>query len=134
MTVVGASVFVDALVGSGAHGEAARDELRHRAVLEVPSIFGAEAVSALRGLTRRGDLSPIRASTAVNQVRTTRTITYPFEPFALRVWALRDNVTVSDAWYVALAEWLETDLVTTDDALAQALGPRCPIRRAGSGR
>jgi predicted nucleic acid-binding protein len=132
MTVVDASVFVDALVGLGPHGDAARDELRDESILEVPAIFGAEATSALRGLTLRGELSPIRAAAAIEQVRTTRTIQYPFEPFIGRVWGLRENLTVYDAWYVALAEWLETDVVTTDDALANAPGPRCAIRRPGS--
>jgi predicted nucleic acid-binding protein len=35
------------------------------------------------------------------------------------------NVTVSDAAYVALAEALDVPLVTADERLAHALGPRC---------
>ncbi|HEY6622743.1 MAG TPA: type II toxin-antitoxin system VapC family toxin [Acidimicrobiales bacterium] len=133
MTVIDASVLVDALVGVGRPGELARDELRHRAVLEVPAIFGAEAVSALRALVTRGALSSIRASAALEQVRSTRTVQYPFEPFSKRVWELRDSVTVYDAWYVALAEWLGTDLVTADARLAGAVGPRCPVRHVADG-
>ncbi len=37
-------------------------------------------------------------------------------------------MTVYDAWYVALAERLETELVTADKRLAHARGPRCPVR------
>lgn len=118
----------------GLPGELARVELRDRTVLEVPVIFAAEAVSALRGLVLRRELSPIRAATALEQVRTTRTILYPFEPFIGRVWELRENVTVYDAWYVALAEWLGTDLVTADERLASAAGPRCVVRCVGAGR
>jgi predicted nucleic acid-binding protein len=128
VTVVDASVFVDALVVAGAAGEVARAELRDQAVLEVPNIFPAEATSALRGLVRRGDLSPIRAAAALEQVGAVRSIQYPFEPFIGRVWELRDSLTVYDAWYVALAEWLGTDLVTADARLVGAAGPRCPIR------
>lgn len=128
MTVVDASVLVDALVGAGQSGDLAREELRHRTVLEVPAIFGAEAVSGLRGLVIRGKLSPRRAGTALEQVRSIRAVRYPFEPFTARVWALRDNLSVYDAWYVALAEWLGTDLVTVDDHLAGATGPLCPVR------
>ena len=58
---------------------------------------------------------------------------YPFEPFTKRVWELRDNVTVYGAWYVALAEWLCTDLVTADTRLAAAVGLRCPVRHIGGG-
>ena len=129
--VIDASVFVDALVGVGVHGNDAREVVGREAVLQVPAIFGAEATSALRGLVARGELSPIRAAAAVEQIRMTRTIQYPFEPFSHRVWELRTNLTVYDAWYVAVAEWLETDLVTADKRLANAAGPLCPIRRPG---
>jgi predicted nucleic acid-binding protein len=128
LTVFDASVFVDALVVVGATGDAARAELADQLVLEVPTIFGAEVVSALSGLVRRGDLNPIRASSAVEQVRSVRAIRYPFEPLIDRAWELRDNVTVYDAWYVALAEWLGTDLVTADGGLVNATGPRCEVR------
>lgn len=130
MTVYDSSVYVDALVATGAPGSAARTALRDRAVLEVPAIFSSEVVSAVRALVSRRELSPIRAVTAVEQVRTTRMIQYPFEPFAKRAWELKDNLTVYDAWYVALAEWLETDLVTADDRLVRASGPRCPVSHA----
>lgn len=95
----------------------------------MPAIFGAEVVSALRQLVLRGALSPERATTARERARKVRTFQYPFEPFSRRVWELRDNLTVYDAWYVALAEWLGTDLVTADERLARAVGLRCTVRR-----
>jgi predicted nucleic acid-binding protein len=129
VTAVDASVVVDALVVVGQLEEVARSELRDRTVLEVPAVFGAEVGAAFRSMVLRGELSLIRAATA--QVRTLRTIQYQFEPFAERIWELRDNLTVYDGWYVALAEWLGTDLVTADAALAKSAGPRCPVRRPG---
>ncbi|MDQ3783287.1 MAG: type II toxin-antitoxin system VapC family toxin [Actinomycetota bacterium] len=96
MTVYDSSVYVDALVATGVPGSAARAALRYRTVLEVPAIFSAEVVSALRALVSRRELSPIRAATAVGQVRTTRTIEYPFGPFAKRAWELKDNLTAYD--------------------------------------
>lgn len=134
MSVVDASVFVDALVGAGTHGDLARRELRGQATLQVPAIFGAEAASALRGLVIRGELGSIRAVAALEQVRRVRAVQYPFEPFTRRVWELRDNLTVYDAWYIALAEELGTDLVTGDEALMRVTGPRCPIRPPGDAR
>jgi predicted nucleic acid-binding protein len=50
---------------------------------------------------------------------------HPFEPFAARVWELRETVTAYDAWYVALAEALDVPLATVDTKLARAPGPRC---------
>lgn len=42
MTVYDSSVYVDALVATGAPGTVARAALRDRTVLEVPAIFRAE--------------------------------------------------------------------------------------------
>ena len=134
MAVEDASVLVDARVNAGWPGELARAELRGRTVLEVPAIFAAEATSALRGLVRGGSLSTLRAATAPEQIRTVKTIQYPFEPFAHRVWELRDNLTVYDAWYVALAEWLGVEFITADERLAGASGLRCAVRHLGGGQ
>ena len=128
MPVLDASVVVDALVVAGPAGDLARDEMRGLSELQVPAIFTAEVTSALRGLVCREALSPIRAGAALTAVLTLRTTSYPFEPFARRIWDLRDSMTVYDAWYVALAERLATDLVTADRRLAAAPGPLCRVR------
>ena len=128
MSVLDASVVVDALVVTGPAGDLGRNELRGLAELQVPGIFTAEVTSALRGLVLRGALSQVRAATALSDLLSTRMLSYPFEPFARRVWQLRDDLTVYYAWYVALAEWLDTELVTADKRLAGARGPRCPVR------
>lgn len=127
MTVFDASVYVDALVVTGEPGDVARAALRDVSVFEAPSIFCAEALSALRGMLARGELERHRADGAVERVLTVHAVQYPFQPFTARVWALRHNLTVYDAWYVALAEWLETTLVTADEPLATAPGPRCQV-------
>ena len=80
----------------------------------------------------RGQLSPILALDALEEMRSIRSIRYAFEPFMDRIWELRNNLSVYDAWYVALAEWLATDLVTADERLANAPGPRCVVRYVGS--
>ena len=54
-------------------------------------------------------------------------VLFPFAPFAARIWALRNNLTCYDAWYVALAEALDCPLVTLDGRLARAAGPECRI-------
>ena len=126
--VLDASVVVDALVVTGRAGDLGRAEMRKLSELQVPAIFTAEVTSALRSLVHRQALSPIRAMTAVGEILSVKMMRYPFEPFARRAWELRDSLTIYDAWYVALAEWLGTELVTADKRLADAAGPRCPIR------
>ena len=44
-----------------------------------------------------------------------------------RIWELRENLTGYDATYVALAEYLESPLLTADARLGNAPGPTCPI-------
>jgi predicted nucleic acid-binding protein len=44
-----------------------------------------------------------------------------------RCWELRDNLTVYDAAYVALAEAFDVPLLTADIRLANSTGPRCQI-------
>lgn len=134
MTVVDASVFVDALVNEASPGEVARAELRGLPALDVPEIFKAEVASALRGLVQRGDLGLRQAVSAIERVRSVNVTAYAIEPFLRRIWELRAIVTVYDAWYVALAEALQTDLVTADERLAKASGPKCAVRLAGTNR
>ena len=109
MPVLDASVVVDALVVAGRPGDLGRAELRSLGELQVPAIFTAEVTSAFRALVFRKALNPIRAATALTEILAMRTLNYPFEPFARRAWELRDAMTIYDAWYVALAERLETE-------------------------
>ena len=51
----------------------------------------------------------------------------PHHRLLRRCWELRDNLTPYDASYVALAEALDTTLVTGDRRLARASGPQCRI-------
>jgi predicted nucleic acid-binding protein len=75
----------------------------------------------------RGLLSADDARVAAVRASRLRARRYPFEPFLPRVWNLRQNVIVYDAWYVALAESLGAPLVTADDRLRRADGPRCEV-------
>lgn len=128
MTVFDASVVVDALVSVGPTGASARAALRDLSQFEAPAIFAAEATSALRRMVLAGELQEARASVAVARLCSARVVQYPFEPFAARVWELRDNLTVYDAWYAALAESLGVELVTGDERLLTATGVRCEVR------
>lgn len=64
----------------------------------------------------------------MHQLAEIRLWRYPFDPFMSRVWALRHTLTVYDSWYVAVAKELDTELVTADRRLAEAPGPRCPVK------
>ncbi|HWB72996.1 MAG TPA: type II toxin-antitoxin system VapC family toxin [Egibacteraceae bacterium] len=75
-----------------------------------------------------GHLEEHRANRVRWRLAQTRVLLHEFAPYAERVWELRENLTVYDAWYVAVAEALGAALVTTDSRLASASGVRCAVR------
>ncbi|MDH3683332.1 MAG: type II toxin-antitoxin system VapC family toxin [Acidimicrobiia bacterium] len=79
----------------------------------------------LRRAVTTGDITSDVASLALRDLVQLGPQYFPFEFVADRVWALRHNVTAYDAWYVALAEWLDAPLATLDLRLAGAIGPTC---------
>lgn len=125
--MIDASVLVDALVTLGPLGNAAEDVLASQPIVEAPAILKAEVMSAVRRFEQRGELSGGTALAVVDQLGRLGVRPYHVDPFLERIWELRDTLSTYDAWYVALAEELGTDLVTTDQRLAASPGPRCPI-------
>lgn len=125
--VVDASVVIAALVGSGDIGEWAESMLLD-GQLAAPHLLPAEVASMLRRAVQSGDLSTDLATLAYADLLDLRIQLYPYAPFSVRVWELRDNVTPYDAWYVALAEFLEVRLATLDGRLAKAAGTRCQFQ------
>lgn len=84
-----------------------------------------EATNIFRRAVLAGRVSADVGAQAVADLTNLRVWLFPFEPFAQRVWQLRDTVTSYDAWYIALAEQLDVDLVTVDQRLARAPGVTC---------
>jgi predicted nucleic acid-binding protein len=127
-TVIDASVVIAALAGTDSTGEWA-ESLLLEGPLHAPHLHPVEVASMLRSAVSAGDLSGDAAALAYADLLDLRIQMYPYVPFAVRVWELRANVTPYDAWYVALAEFLELPLATLDGKLAKAPGPRCNFRR-----
>ncbi len=124
MIVVDASVLTTALADDGAAGDLIRSRLSS-AELTAPAVIDLEVTSVLRRLARTGRLPERRAAQALGDM-----VDLPFEraahaPLLERCWELRANVTAYDAAYVALAELLDVPLLTGDERLARASGPRC---------
>ncbi len=122
--VIDASTVVAGLVDSGADGSWAEALLVSDA-LAAPHLMIAEAANILRRSAAAGLISREQASLAHADLLELRVELFPYAPFAARIWALRDNVTCYDAWYVAVAEALGAPLATLDARLANAPGPHC---------
>jgi predicted nucleic acid-binding protein len=120
-------IEAEQLADAGRTGEWARLELS-RESLAAPHLMPVEAANILRRAERSGDLSSDAAVLAHADLLLLRVALFPYEPQAERVWQLRQNLTACDAWYVALAEELGAALVTIDERIARAAGPRCEFR------
>ncbi len=124
--VLDASALLAALVDSGSAGTWA-ESLIESNELAAPEILLAETTNILRRLELGGEIDPLHADWAQESLLQLNIQLFPYLPFADRIWALRQNVTSYDAWYVAVAEALGCPLATLDKKLASASGPECPI-------
>jgi predicted nucleic acid-binding protein len=122
--VIDSGLVVAALVDSGPDGTWA-DHLLATDDLAAPHLMPVEAANVLRRAAMAGEISPDTAALAHADLLSLRVELFAYEPFATRVWELRDNVTAYDGWYIALAESLSATLATLDLRLAKAAGPRC---------
>ena len=129
--VVDASAVVALLVDGGRDGAWAAQALTGHHLV-APHLMPVEAANILRRAAARADVSADVAALAHADLLALGIDLYPYEPFAPRVWELRENLTAYDAWYVALAEALGADLATLDVALSRAPGPRCGFLKAPS--
>jgi predicted nucleic acid-binding protein len=126
--VIDASVLANVLADDGPDGEAARAHLRDAGELMAPDLVDVETVSVMRKRWLAKDLSARRFHTAIDDLEMLAVIRYPTRPLMRRAYELRSNVTPYDAAYVALAEGLACPLVTADERLASAPGPKCAIQ------
>lgn len=87
-----------------------------------------------------GSLTAQRAQLALDDLTALRVVRAPSLPLLGRCWELRDNLTVDDAAYVALAERyayvalaarFACTLVTADGRMAGAPGIDCDVELLG---
>ena len=130
MIVVDASVIVTALADDADDGDRVRERLRGER-LAAPHLIDLEVVSAWRRLAAAGQLDDRRVALAMADLGELRIERAPHQPLVRRCWELRENLTVYDASYVALAEALDAVLLTGDRGLAEAPGLRCSVELVG---
>ena len=90
--------------------------------LHVPHLADVEVVQTLRRYVRESELDPASAASALDDLHSLDLQRHAHEPLLDRIWGLRQNLTAYDAVYVALAEALDTILLTCDRKLARAPG------------
>ena len=95
------------------------------ASINAPQLALFEVVQTLRNFELESDLSAEEALHGVYDALRLEIFYWGMFEFADRVWSLRHNLTAYDASYVALAEKLDATLITVDERLTRAPGPRC---------
>jgi predicted nucleic acid-binding protein len=124
--VVDARVLAVAMADDSPEGDQVRARLRGER-LAAPELVDLEVASVLRWQLRAGGIDARRADLALADLVALPMLRAAHRPLLARCWELRDNLTVYDAGYVALAEALQAPLLTGDRRLARAAGPRCQI-------
>ena len=128
MIVIDASVLANVVGDDGVDGRRARHEVRSAGDMAAPDLVDVETVAVLRKRWLAGTISDSRFSAALDDLEAIDLDRYPALPLVQRSYELRANVTTYDAMYVALAEALGCELLTSDRRLANAPGPQCVIR------
>lgn len=126
MIVVDASVLAPALADDGPDGDHARARLRAESLC-APELIDLEVASVLRRLSWGGHLPARRSELAMSDLLALPLRRMVHRPLLPRCWSLRENLTIYDATYVALAEALDLVLVTADARLSRAPGLRCVV-------
>ena len=122
MIVLDASAIVELLLNTPT-GRALATRIADPALgLHVPHLADVEVAQALRRYAKEGEIDLAAAAAALEDLRALDLQRHAHEPLLDRIWELRQNLSAYDAVYLALAEGLDTVLVTCDGRLARAPG------------
>ena len=125
LVVIDASVLTAFYASDDPRRAAITDRLAAGNALFAPAHLDAEVVSALRGIARSNPALDQAVPRALAHLAGFPIRRMPLAPLLERIWELRTNVTPQDAAYVALAERLDSPVMTCDARLTTASGTRC---------
>lgn len=127
MIVVDASALLEVLLRTAA-AAAVEDRLFVPGqTLHAPHLLDIEVAQVIRRYAASGEIGAERGRLALADLADLSLRRYPHDFFLPRIWELRNNLTAYDAAYVALAEALDSPLLTRDRRLAAAAGHRAQI-------
>jgi len=117
--VLDASAAVDLLLGTERAAGIAQ-ALASVDVAHAPELIDPEVIAVIRRWTLRGWLTVPTGSLAVRELGELPLVRHRHAALRARAWALRDRCSAYDGCYVALAELLGAQLLSTDARLGRA--------------
>ncbi len=127
MIVVDASALLEVLLRTPAATAVEVRLFDERETLHAPHLIDVEVAQVIRRYAADEEIEGERGSAALDDLAAFPMRRYPHDVLLPRVWELRNNLTAYDAVYVALAEALDSPLLTRDRRLAAAAGHRASI-------
>ena len=120
MIVVDASAITELLLQTALGTWVEQRLYREDDDLHAPHLLDVEVLSALRRLVHSGEVLPERAEEAIRDLALLRVVRHGHLDLSTRAWELRQNFTVYDAMYLALAESLDATVITCDGPFGAA--------------
>ncbi|MCX3063712.1 type II toxin-antitoxin system VapC family toxin [Streptomyces beihaiensis] len=127
MIVIDCSALVPALTSRAKDAHLLRARIAQAGTVFAPTLLDYEIQSALLSMERGGKLGQTQVIKAIDDYRQLPLTRHETLPLFERIRALRQNLSVYDAQYVALAETLGTPLITCDARIARSGAATCPI-------
>ena len=124
--VCDASAIAALLLDSGPDGQWVTHTI-DSGTIAAPTLLTYETANVIRKHELSGQISADVAAQAHTDLLDLTIELWPHEILATRAWELRQNLSIYDATYVALAETTDLTLVTLDERLAKASGVKCRI-------
>jgi predicted nucleic acid-binding protein len=124
--VCDSSAVAALLIDSGPDGQWVTHTI-DSGTITAPTLVTCETANVIRRHELSGQISPDQAAQAHADLLDLTIELWPYDILASRAWELRQNLSIYDATYVALAETTDLTLVTLDKRLAKAPGTRCRI-------
>lgn len=124
MIAVDANAVVALLVDESELGAASR-RLYAEHDLAAPDLLPYEVASVLRKLCQQNVVTTRTAEHALQDLHLVRISPVPYVDISGRIWQLRENLSIYDAAYVAVAELFDVPLLTFDGRIRRAPGPNC---------
>lgn len=101
------------------------EELVAERVAFAPTLLDPEVLNAIARLERTGEMSHAVAAEAATGLADSPIVRIPSDSLTRAAWALRHNVAIADAFYVALAMRTRGTLLTADARLSRV--PKLPV-------